>query len=130
MAATQTLDRLATALAELKRLDTADGRGVDLNHLRALLYIHAKPGRTQTEVAAATDVSQPTMVRVVARLSERERRNQPGLGLIVAEVGADDRKRRELFLTPAGHRLVQKLEAILQGTNNHRREATHAREEA
>jgi DNA-binding MarR family transcriptional regulator len=69
----------------------------------ALWLIHANPGVSQVSVAAALGMDRATMMSITDRLEER--------GLVVRRKSSTDRRRQELYLTPAGQALMRKIKA-------------------
>jgi DNA-binding MarR family transcriptional regulator len=66
----------------------------------------ASLGRSSTSVsglAGSLEVTQPTASRLVAALAAK--------GLVAAAVSANDRRARELTVTPAGRALLRRLDA-------------------
>jgi len=59
-----------------------------------LWLISANPGVSQVSVAAALDMDRATMMSITDRLEER--------GLVIRKRSSVDRRRQELYLTPAG----------------------------
>jgi DNA-binding MarR family transcriptional regulator len=66
-----------------------------------LWLIHANPGAAQVSVAAALGMDRATMMSIIDRLDER--------GLVVRRKSSTDRRRQELYLTPAGQALLRKV---------------------
>ena len=66
-----------------------------------LWLIHANPGVAQVSVAAALGMDRATMMSVTDRLEER--------GLLVRKRSNVDRRRQELYLTPAGQSILRKV---------------------
>jgi DNA-binding MarR family transcriptional regulator len=65
--------------------------------------IQANPGVSQVEVAAALAMDRATMMAVTDRLEDR--------GLVIRKRSATDRRRQELYLTPAGQSTLKKCKA-------------------
>ena len=59
-----------------------------------LWLINANPGVSQVSVAAALGMDRATMMSITDRLEER--------GLVIRKRSTVDRRRQELYLTPAG----------------------------
>jgi DNA-binding MarR family transcriptional regulator len=68
-----------------------------------LWLIHANPGVSQVEVAAALDMDRATMLSVTDRLEDR--------GLVIRKRSSTDRRRQQLYLTPAGQSTLRKCKA-------------------
>jgi DNA-binding MarR family transcriptional regulator len=68
-----------------------------------LWLINANPGVAQVSVAGALDMDRATMMAVTDRLE--------GRGLVIRKRSTVDRRRQELYLTPAGLSLLRKIKA-------------------
>lgn len=68
-----------------------------------LWLISANPGVSQVSVAAALDMDRATMMSITDRLEER--------GLVIRKRSSVDRRRQELYLTPAGISRLRKVKA-------------------
>jgi DNA-binding MarR family transcriptional regulator len=66
-----------------------------------LWLIGANPGVSQVEVAGSLGMDRATMMQLTDRLEERE--------ILVRKRSSVDRRRQELYLTPAGTRLLKKV---------------------
>jgi DNA-binding MarR family transcriptional regulator len=66
-----------------------------------LWLISANPGVSQVSVAGALGMDRATMMQVTDRLEERD--------LLVRKRSSVDRRRQELYLTPAGNKLLKKV---------------------
>jgi DNA-binding MarR family transcriptional regulator len=96
-----------TAKGLFKVLGRLRDRHADMTVLQAMVFlaIAEHPGITQAELSGLLAVRDSTVSRAVAMLSDIGVRNVGGLDLIEVCVG-DDRRNRELFLTPKGTRLL------------------------
>lgn len=68
-----------------------------------LWLINGNPGVSQVSVAAALGMDRATMMSIVDRLDER--------GLVIRKRSSADRRRQELYLTPAGQNTLRKAKA-------------------
>jgi DNA-binding MarR family transcriptional regulator len=68
-----------------------------------LWLINANPGVSQVSVAAALGMDRATMMSITDRLEER--------GLVIRKRSTVDRRRQELYLTPAGISKLRKVKA-------------------
>jgi DNA-binding MarR family transcriptional regulator len=68
-----------------------------------LWLINSNPGVAQVSVAAALGMDRATMMSIVDRLEER--------GLVIRKRSNTDRRRQELYLTPAGQNTLRKAKA-------------------
>jgi DNA-binding MarR family transcriptional regulator len=68
-----------------------------------LWLIQANPGVSQVEVAAALGMDRATMMSVTDRLEDR--------GFVIRKRSTSDRRRQELYLTPAGQNTLRKCKS-------------------
>jgi DNA-binding MarR family transcriptional regulator len=76
-----------------------------------LWLINANPGVAQVSVAGALDMDRATMMAVTDRLE--------GRGLVIRKRSTVDRRRQELYLTPAGLSLLRKIKARIAEHERH-----------
>lgn len=74
---------------------------ISQRHTAMLWLIGANPGISQVELSAALGMDSATMVGVIDRLEKD--------GRVIRKPSSIDRRRRELHLTPAGVKLLQKV---------------------
>lgn len=113
----ETLDSAGLTFAELDgllgyRLRRAQGAmhrdfmgaiaGLDLTQkqVATLWLINGNAGVSQVSVAAALGMDRATMMAIIDRLEER--------GLVMRQRSNTDRRRQELYLTPAGQNTLRK----------------------
>jgi DNA-binding MarR family transcriptional regulator len=77
--------------------------GLTQKQTATLWLINSNPGVAQVSVAAALDIDRATMMAIVDRNEER--------GLVIRKRSTDDRRRQELYLTPAGQNTLRKAKA-------------------
>lgn len=86
---------LSAASRRVEKEWNAHLAGWDLNHASLPVLIHLLAGpRSQRELAAANDVTEQTMSRIVARLVRS--------GYVARTVHPDDRRRHEVAITATG----------------------------
>jgi DNA-binding MarR family transcriptional regulator len=97
--------RLRRAQGAMHRDYMASVAGLDLTQKQTatVWLINANPGVAQVSVAAALGMDRATMMSVTDRLEER--------GLLVRKRSTVDRRRQELYLTPAGQTMLRKIRA-------------------
>jgi MarR family transcriptional regulator, organic hydroperoxide resistance regulator len=96
---------LRRAQGAMHRDYMASVTGLDLTQKQTatVWLINANPGVSQVSVAAALDMDRATMMAVTDRLEDR--------GLLIRKRSTVDRRRQELYLTPAGQSLLRKVKA-------------------
>lgn len=79
--------------------------GLDLTQKQAatLWLIQANAGVSQAEVAAALGMDRATMMALTDRLEDR--------GFVIRKRSSVDRRRQDLYLTPAGQSILKKCKA-------------------
>jgi DNA-binding MarR family transcriptional regulator len=77
--------------------------GLTQKQAATLWLIHANPGVSQAEMAAALGMDRATMMSVTDRLEER--------GFVIRKRSSEDRRRQELYLTPAGQNTLRKCKS-------------------
>jgi len=97
--------RLRRAQGAMHRDYMATVAGLELTQKQTatLWLINANPGVAQVSVAAALGMDRATMMAVTDRLEDR--------GLLVRKRSTVDRRRQELYLTPAGQSALRKVKA-------------------
>ena len=97
--------RLRRAQGAMHRDFMAAVASLDLTQKQAatLWLINGNPGVAQVAVAAALGMDRATMMAIVDRLEERH--------LVIRQRSSTDRRRQELYLTPAGQNALRKAKA-------------------
>jgi DNA-binding MarR family transcriptional regulator len=70
-------------------------------HHRVLHFVHRRPGLRVADLLDILKITKQSLARVLKQLVDR--------GFIVQRAGANDRRERRLYLTPAGTQLADKL---------------------
>ena len=84
-----------------------------LQYALCLAEISLNEGLSLTALAEKVSLSLSTISRIVGALSEFRQNGQP-YGLIEIKISTEERRRKELYLTPKGRALVQKISKILE----------------
>lgn len=97
--------RLRRAQGAMHRDFMAAVASLDLTQKQAatLWLINGNPGVAQVAVAAALGMDRATMMAIVDRLEARR--------LVIRQRSSTDRRRQELYLTPAGQSALRKAKA-------------------
>ncbi|MDP3735928.1 MAG: MarR family transcriptional regulator [Hyphomonadaceae bacterium] len=77
------------------------GLDVTQKQTATLWLIHANPGVSQASLASSLGMDRATMMAVVDRLEDR--------GFVIRQRSVADRRRQELYLTPAGQGFLRKV---------------------
>jgi DNA-binding MarR family transcriptional regulator len=95
--------RLRRAQGAMHRDYMAAVSGLDLTQKQTatLWLLNANPGVSQVSVAGALGMDRATMMSVTDRLEDR--------GLLIRKRSTVDRRRQELYLTPAGLSMLRKV---------------------
>lgn len=76
-------------------------------HHRVLHFVDRRPGLTIAELLEILRITKQSLNRVLKELIEK--------GFIIQETGAEDRRQRLLFTSPAGHDLAVELARLQTG---------------
>lgn len=99
------LNKLQNVLNELAVIDSE----FPLQWAVSFLEIAQNEGASLKDISEETGISMSVMSRTVGALSNYRRMGKP-YGIVVVKQAKDDRRRKELFLSAKGRRLIEKLE--------------------
>ena len=92
-------------------------RGVDpefpLHYSICLVEIARDEGLSLTQLAERTHLTLSTVSRIAGALSQFRQNGHP-YGLIEMRVAANERRRKELYLTPKGRAVIKNMESVLE----------------
>jgi DNA-binding MarR family transcriptional regulator len=80
---------------------TVSGLDLTQKQTATIWLINANPGVSQVSVAEALGMDRATMMAVTDRLEDR--------GLVIRKRSEVDRRKQELYLTPAGQQMLRKV---------------------
>ena len=83
-----------------------------IQYALCLCEIADAEGLSVTELADRTDLALSTVSRIVGALSDYRSNGQP-FELISLKIAPEERRRKALYLTPKGRKLLQDIESIL-----------------
>ena len=101
-----------TFLDLMRLLQKTDGE-FPLQYALCLAEISLNEGMSLTALAEKVGLSLSTISRIVGSLSDFRQNGQP-YGLVEIRVSAQERRRKELYLTQKGRSLMQKISKILE----------------
>lgn len=96
----------------LRQLQKTDNE-FPLQYALCLAEISVNEGLSLTSLAEKVNLSLSTISRIVGSLSEYRQNGQP-YGLVEIRVSTEERRRKELYLTPKGRTLIQRISKILE----------------
>lgn len=102
------LKKLQGILQELTAIDAE----FPLQWVLVFLEIASEEGVSLKDVAERTGISMSVMSRTIGALSNARRMGKP-YGLVIVKLAKDDRRRKELFLSAKGKKLIEKLDKAL-----------------
>ena len=102
------LDKFQTALTELTTIDPE----FPLQWALVFLTIANNEGAALKDIAEETGISMSVMSRTIGALSNARRMGKP-YGIVLVKMAKDDKRRKELFLSAKGKRLLEKLKKSL-----------------
>jgi len=98
-----TMRVLVNTLAEIRRIDEQ----MPMQMAQALLVIAMRPGLTMQELSEEVGLSQASCSRNVAALAKWHRLHKAGHDLVESMDDPRERRRKVMFLTPKGKRVVE-----------------------
>lgn len=102
-------DKLLAILREFQVIDTE----FPLQYAICLLEISREEGRSLTHLADKTGMPLSTVSRIIGALSEHRQKGEP-FGLVEVRTSKIERRRKELFLTPKGKTIVERLNLMME----------------
>lgn len=98
----------------LRQCRTAIDPTVPTQLVQALLAVHFNEGQTLTEIADNLGTNVSTASRQLLDLGERNRKGEPGYGLVDRKVDPMNLRVNRYALTPKGRLLVKELANIMK----------------
>ena len=98
------LIKLQNVLTELTAIDSE----FPLEWALVFLEIAQNEGASLKDIAEVTGISMSVMSRTIGALSNYRRMGKP-YGIVLVKLAKDDRRRKELYLSAKGKRLLEKL---------------------
>ncbi len=102
------LNQLQKVLNELTTIDAE----FPLQWAIVFLRIAQDEGASLKDIADQTGISMSVMSRTIGALSNYRRMGKP-YGIVTVKMAKDDRRRKELFLSAKGKRLIEKLQKAM-----------------
>jgi DNA-binding MarR family transcriptional regulator len=102
------MQKLQNILAELIAIDPE----FPIQWVTVFSEIASDEGVSLKDISDRTGISMSVMSRTIGALSNARRMGKP-YGLIVVKHAKDDRRRKELFLSAKGRKLVERLEKAI-----------------
>lgn len=103
----QSLYRLHSLIREVRTISPR----MEMQDLETLLLVALHPGISPLEVSEKTGISGSAASRAAYRLSAEQEPGVSGPSLLSVEINPQDRRRKQLYLTPTGQRFVGSLTA-------------------
>lgn len=97
--------RLAYCIAEIRKHQAE----LQAQTIHVLLEIALQPDITMAELMKKTGLSQSSCSRNVMLLTDRDRHDKPGLGMVKSMPDPSDHRRKIARLTPKGETLIAQL---------------------
>ena len=77
--------------------------------IEAFLLVALNEGCSLRDIVELSGKPQSTMSRHLLDLGERNRKMEPGLGLVAWRIAPDELRRKEYYLTPKGRALLRRI---------------------
>ena len=98
-------------LEELRKIDPE----MQLQTASVFLYVAHNEGITMKDLGDQLGLAQSSCSRNVAYFSKINRKHKEGYDLLVAREDPAERRRKLVYLTPKGRRIVESLGIVLDG---------------
>ena len=105
---TAKITKLQNVLAEFARIDAE----FPLQWANVFLTIAENEGAALKDIAEETGISMSVMSRTIGALSNYRRMGKP-YGIVLVKSAKDDKRRKELFLSAKGKKLLDKIKKSL-----------------
>lgn len=105
---------LNRAIGMLEKIRTIDPE-MQAQTVLTLLMVARNPGISQVDIATKLDIAKSTVSRNVTALGDykKQRSTRGGYGFIEQRIDPENRRYRQLYLTPEGEQAVNQLLAPL-----------------
>jgi DNA-binding MarR family transcriptional regulator len=103
--------KLLRVIAEFRNVH----QDITANQMATFLHVALQPHISQAQICDETGLSDATVSRIVALLSNRGLGGRPGADVVSIGMRDDDYRVRGQTLTPKGRRIVAALKAIMTG---------------
>ena len=104
------LNKLGIILTTLRGINPT--MSVQVAH--TLLLVALNPGASLTELCTSSGFKLSTMSRNLMDLGVRNRKREPGLGLVVSVIDDEELRKKQVNLTPKGEMLIKQLVDIMK----------------
>lgn len=105
----KTLAKLADSLEELRKLDDV----MPIQMALCFITVAQHSGLTMKDLSDMTGLSQSSCSRNIAALSKWHRYQKPGHDVVRSEEDPTERRRKIVFLTAKGERIIKSLKEKL-----------------
>jgi DNA-binding MarR family transcriptional regulator len=106
--ATKKLQKFKDTLIELTQIDPE----FPIQWAIVFMTIAENEGAALKDIAEQTGISMSVMSRTIGALSNTRRMGKP-YGLVLVKLAKDDKRRKELYLSAKGKRLLEKVRITL-----------------
>ncbi len=100
--------KFLTLLRALQKIDVE----FPLQYAICFAEISLDEGLSLTQLAERTNMAISTVSRIIGALSDARQKGQP-FGLIEVQISRQERRRKELYLSPKGRQLINTLAGLM-----------------
>lgn len=108
----KSLDKLIVCMEEFRKLDEV----MPMQMALCFVVVANNPGISMHELSKKTGLSQASCSRNTAALSEYHRSGKPGHNIVYTEPDPSDSRRKLMFLTAKGERILSTIQRALVST--------------
>ena len=104
------LNKIGIMLTTLRQINPT----MTIQVAHTLLLVAQNPGSSVTEIAKTSGFPLSTMSRNLMDLGKRNRKREPGLGLVQSATDDYELRKKNVTLTPKGEMLIKHLTDIIK----------------
>lgn len=113
------MNRVSALLELLRVLQTIDPE-FPLQYAVCLVLVSQDEGLSLTTLSGRAELSLSTTSRIVGALSQYRQSGQP-YNLVKLHIAPDERRRKEIYLTPKGRHIIDRASALFENGKEERR---------
>ncbi|TCV62284.1 MarR family winged helix-turn-helix transcriptional regulator [Neorhizobium sp. S3-V5DH] len=100
--------RFITAIEQFRELDP----NIQATSIVVFMAAASRPGATARELSQTSGITEYTLSRTLAALSETHRNGQPGLDLLTRKENPTDARNKQIYLKEKGVALYKRILAL------------------
>ena len=107
----RSLHKVALLSAVLRNVNAT----ISIQQVHTLILVALHEGSSVTEIARMSGFKLPTVSRNLLDLGMRNRKREPGYGLVETEVDPMELRKKSVTLTPKGREVIRQIVNVMYG---------------